>query len=186
MNKKTTPHWNPLHPHSRRSTITNLTGCASRCMSHTLQPATHPPKGITVNDIHNVTTTTLTAHHSKQVQMLTELNDWTPIQHFTTSNDKHGHTSTSHVRLEPECTHNDMIHCLNRDAMHNKLIEFTAQQQTLHSNDQFGLNTSHGHPTTLTVNQCIKPPSKNPRTKHFKLFLPFFLPPTALTTKHLP
>ena len=56
---------------------------------------------------------------------------------------------------------------------HNKLIsQFTTQQWILHPNDSFRYNTSsHSHPTSLIINQYIKPPSTNPWTKNYKLFL---------------
>ena len=99
-----TPHWNPLHPHSRASTTAKLTACASRCASRTLRVTRagtgHPPSGITVNNIHNIVATTL-AHPSKRVQTLMELDDKTsPIQHFTMSNDKRGCMPAFQVHLK--------------------------------------------------------------------------------------
>jgi hypothetical protein len=98
-----------------------------------------------------------------------ELDDETPIQHFVTLNDKNGCTSTFHVRLKPGCTHSVITH-LDRDAMHDQLIEFISQQWILHSNDEFHNNTRHGHPTTLNNNghDRINPPSNHPWTKHHR------------------
>jgi hypothetical protein len=64
---------------------------------------------MTINDISQITTTTL-KHHDQRVNVLLELDDETPIQHFVTLNDKNGHTSTFHVRLKPGCTHSVITH----------------------------------------------------------------------------
>ena len=88
-------------------------------------------------------------------------------------NDKAGYTSTFHIRLKPECTHpaNNQI---DRDAMHDQVVELVGQQWILHSNHEFHANSRSGLYTTLdnNRNEQANPPSNNLWTKYCRLFLP--------------
>jgi hypothetical protein len=116
---------------------------------------------MTINKIRQTTTTL--KHHDQRVNVPLDLDDKTPIQHFATLNDKNGHTSTFHVGLKPGCAHGVITH-LDRDAMHNQLIELITQQWIPHTNDEFHNNTRHGRPATLDNNghDRINPPSNHP------------------------